>query len=254
MNYSDEIDMQKFKKTDTSSWNTIKDNVFVRLMNSKYLNKYDENIVNVPFLDLVLTFSVQEKSKDTVLSHLLTKEDLKILNVDIEEVKKTAMHNTTYDRKKRIMTFKESTLRSNTLYPILQVPLGMTMGSGGRQNTCGIIQDTDTETGEDNILMICNKLDTFGASYIASYEVLEEIYDRFDENFYIIPLSIHEVMCVRQSYASQNGKKPSYEVDDDFLEMIESFNDENNKDWKDILSYKIYYYIGDDGKKLYLIK
>ena len=255
MNYSDELDFQKFKKTDTSSWETIKDNVFVRLINSKYLTKYGDNVINVPFLDLLLTFSVQEKSKETMLSHLLTKEDLKQFNVSAEEVKNTALHNTAYDRKKRILTFKESTLKNNPMYPILRVPQGMSMGTGGRSMTdCGIIQDTDDESGVDNILILSNKADMFGASYIASYEVLDEVYDRFNENFYIIPLSIHQVMCVRSNYVSKNGQKPQHEVDDDLLDMIEGFNDNNNKSWKDILSYKIYYYFGDDGKKLFLIK
>ena len=255
MKYSDEIDMQNFKKIDTSSWDTLKDNVYVRLINRKYINKYDENIVHEPFMDLALTFSIQEKNKDIVMSHLLTKEDLKNLNVSTEEVKNVALHNTTYDRKKRVMTFKENTFKNNPMYPVLSVPQNMHMGvNTNRSSDFAMIQDVDSETGEENILMLGNKADIFGASYIASKEILEEIYHRFDENFYIIPLSVHQVMCVRTSYASQNGEKPSYEVDEDLLDMIESFNDDNNKSWKDILSYKIYYYLGDDGKRLFVIQ
>ena len=37
MNYSDEKDLSNFKKVNTSSWNTIKDNVYLRLMNAKYI-------------------------------------------------------------------------------------------------------------------------------------------------------------------------------------------------------------------------
>lgn len=255
MKYSDEKDMQNFKKIDISSWDNIKDNVFVRVMNRKYLSKYDDNIAHVPFLDLILTFSVQEKSKEGTLSHMLTNEDLESFNVSAEEVKKVALCNTTYNRKKRLMTLKESALTNNPMYPIIQSYSGMALGARGHsESECGIVQDTDEELGVDNVLVLCNKSDTFGASYIASSDVLEEIYNRFHENFYIIPLSIHQVMCVRASYATRNGEKLSYEVDDDFLEMIEMFNDNNNKSWKDILSYKIYYYFGDDGKGLFVIK
>ena len=35
MNYSDEKDLSNFKKVNTSSWDTIKDNVYIRLMNAK---------------------------------------------------------------------------------------------------------------------------------------------------------------------------------------------------------------------------
>ena len=255
MKYRDETDIQNFKKIDASSWDTLKDDVYIRLMNRKYVNQYGNNVAHIPFMDLALTFSVQEKSKDTILSYLLTNEDLKSFGVNAEAVRDAALHNTSHDRKKRVMTFKESTLKSNPMFPILQVPPGTMMGTGGRSMAdCGFIQDKDEESGMDNILILGNKTDTFGASYMASGEVLDEIYNRFNENFYIVPLSIHQVMCVRASYATRNGTKPSYEVDDDFLDMIEAFNDSNNKSWKDILSYKIYYYFGDDGKRLFLIK
>jgi hypothetical protein len=150
------------------------------------------------------------------------------------------------------MTFKESILKDNVMYPVLQVSDGVAIGAHSKTD-CGIIQDIDKDTGADNVLMLCNKYNTFGASYMASFDILEEIYERFNENFYIIPLSVHEVMCVRSGYASRDGEKPRTEVDDDFLDMIEAFNDNHNKSWKDILSYKIYYYYGDEDK-LFLIK
>lgn len=257
MKYSDETDMQNFKKVDTSSWDTLKDNVFVRLINGKYVDKYGDNVINTPFMDLTLTFSVQEKSKDTILSYLLTEKDLERFNVTAEEVKDTALHNTTCDRKKRVMTFKESMLKSNPMYPVLEIPYGASLGISSHSSNSpehGLIRDVDEETDEENILILTNRTDVFGASYIASFEILNEIYDRFNENFYIIPLSIHKVMCIRSNYATKNGRKPIYEVDDDLLDMVESFNDSNNKSWKDILSYKIYYYFGNDGNKLFLIK
>lgn len=251
MKYSNEKDMQGFKKVDTSSWESLKDNVFIRLVNQKSLIQYD-NVAYIKFLDLALTFSVQEKSNDVMLSHLLTEEDLKSFGVSIDEVKYVALSNTTHDRKKRILTFRESALKNNIMYPILRIPNSATLGTGNGHDG-GIIKDIDDDDN-DNILILSNKHDVFGASYMASFEVLEEVYERFGENFYIIPLSIHQVMCVRSGYVTNDGQKPSTEVDDDLLDMIEGFNDKHNKSWQDILSYKIYYYYGDDGKHLFIIK
>lgn len=255
MQYVDEKDIQKFQKIDTSSWDSMKDSVFLRLINKKFLNKYGENIAYVNYLDLALVFSVQEKTKDTMLSHILTEEELKELNVSINEVKQVAFKNTKHDRKKRIMTFKENILKDNIMYPVLQIPEGMTIGAGGHSMAdCGIIQDVDEEKKCDNILILCNKHNTFGSSYMVIPEILEEVYERFnEENFYIVPLSIHQIMCVRSGYVSHEGEKPRYEIEDDLLDMIESFNDNNNKSWKDILSYKIYYYFSEDGKILFPI-
>lgn len=255
MQYIDERNMQNLKKTDASSWETLKENVFVRLINKKYLKEYGD-VAYTTLLDLAMVFSVQEKTKAGIMTHLLTNDELKTLGVEVDEVKTTAMTNTGNDRKRRIMTFKESTLKNNVMYPVLQIPKGMMMGAGDHSMAdCGIIQDVDEEKQCDNILMLCNKYDCFGSSYMVVPSVLDEVYERFNnENFYIIPLSVHQVMCVRSGYASHEGDKPHYEVEDDLLDMIESFNDSNNKSWKDVLSYKIYYYFGDDGKKLFLIK
>jgi hypothetical protein len=256
MKYSDEKDMQNFKKVDVSSWDGIKDSVFVRLINNRYLDQYGKDIVYIKKMDLAMVFSVQEKVKDVILSYLLTNKDLENMGVELSTVKEIAVHNSSHDRKRRIMTFKENVIMSNLMYPVLQIPKGMMMGAGGNSpSECGIIQDVDEANGCDNILILCNKHNAFGSSYMVLPSVLDEVYNRFNqENFYIIPLSIHQVMCIRSGYATHDNEKPRYEVEDDLLDMIEQFNDTNNKSWKNILSYKIYYYYGDDGKKLFLIK
>ena len=119
----------------------------------------------------------------------------------------------------------------------------------------GIIEDIsyDGEIEIENILMLTNKNDIFGACYMIIPEILEEVYKRFGENFYIIPLSIHCVMCVRNGYATKNNTKPTHEVEDDILDAIEEFNDTKTNSWKDILSYKAYYYFGDDGEYIFPI-
>ena len=62
---------------------------------------------------------------------------------------------------------------------------------------------------------------------------------------------IQEVLAIFKIFYlhnSKNNTKPLYAVEDDILDTIEDFNDTHNKSWKDILSYKTYYYLGDDGK------
>lgn len=262
MTYSDEKDLQNFNKVNASSWDTIRDNIYIRLMNAKYIPSYNKDIAFVKKLDLAITFSVQEivttKSSKKMLSHMLTNQELSEFGVDIDTVYSEAMFNTSTNRKRRIMTFKEYTIMHSLLYPLLTIPKGMTIGSGGENaRECGILEDVtydrETEICTENILMVTNKNDIFGASYMVIPDILEEIYDRFEENFYMLPLSIHCIMCVRYSYATKDNTKPIYEVEDDILDTIEEFNDRENKSWKDILSYKAYYYSGDDGKVIFPI-
>lgn len=254
MKYVDEKDITKLKKVNVSSWDSLKDNVYIRLMNKKNLSSYGDNIVHKNFLDLVMVFSVQEKSDNTIISHMLTTEELEKFNITYDEVEDIAINNTTYDRKKRVLSFKENLLKSYMMYPVLEIEKGAMIGSGGKSSSdCGVINDVYEKTNQKNILMIGNKYDIFGASYIVIPEILEEVYAKFKENFYVIPLSIHQVMCVREGYALKEGEKSYLEANDDLLDMIEDFNDSQNKSWKDILSYKIYHYLGDDGKRLHLI-
>ena len=210
-------DMQNFKKVNTSSWDDLKDNLFVRLINERYLSQYGD-IAHVKMMDLVMVFSVQEKIKDTMLSYLLTNEDLKNMNVEPYTVMTFAMHNSSNDRKRRIMTFKESTLKNNLMYPVLQIPKGMMMGAGGHSMAeCGIIQDTDEEQECDNILILCNKHDTFGASYMVLPSILDEVYARFNEENFTLFHFLFIRLCVYVQVASRNGEKPRYEVEDDLL-------------------------------------
>lgn len=250
MKYVDETDLEKFTKVNTSSWDTMKDNVFIRLINEKYLNKYGNNIAHADFLDLSVVFAVQEKSRDTITSHILTKEELKKLNIDTKEVQKTAFENTSNDRKKRILTFKEDIVKNQVMYPILSIPKNANVGV---EECSGFINDTNEDC--DNVLMLSNKYGIFGSSYMVVPEILYQIYERFgNENFYIIPMSVHQLMCIRSGYVSHDGKKPFYEVEDDLLDMVEEFNDHSSKTWEDVLSYRVYYYHGDDGNKLSIIK
>lgn len=253
MKYNDEKDMQNFKKVNVDSWDSMKDSVYLRLINARYLSKYGDDIAHDIFLDLAIVYSVQEKSDDTLLSHLLTNEDIQRLNVEQKEVHDIACSNLLYDRKRRTLTFGENIMKENMMYPLARKLPNQQMGIGGQNGpTFGVI--IDTEEDKDNVLVITSK-SSFGAAGMALPQVLEDIYVRFgNENFYMLPVSIHQVWCVRAKYANKNNDKSLQETECDLLDLVEEFNDTQNKNWKNILSYKIYYYMGDDGKHIFPIK
>lgn len=254
MRYINETDMSNFKKINTSSWETIKDNVRIRLMNHKYVSHYGD-IVFRKSMDLAITFSIQEKSKDgSILSHMLTFQDLSNYNISEDELYTVAIHNMGTDRKRRMLTVKEHMLSKNTLYPLLKVPHGSMLALGMGQNDMGIIEE-ETEDGTCNVLVLTNKQNVFGAGYMLVPEILRNVYEKFDyENFYILPMSVHYVICVRSGYVTDEGEKPFYEVEDDLLDTIEQINENTEESWENILSYRIYYYLGDDGNRLMAIK
>lgn len=251
MEYIDEKDITHFTKVNTSSWDTMNENVFIRFINQKYVGKYDEKIAHKKFLDLAMCFAVQEKKDDKLVSHMLTNEELNKYGVDIDDVLVKARYNTSHERGKRILTVAEHMIRQHPSYPIIGDAKGNVAIGTQNQQMLGMIGGSDPD--EENILIICNKKDTYGSAYMACPEVLDEVYDRFGGNYYLLPTSVYSVMCVKADFATHNGSKSSKETEEDLFDMVEILND-GNKDWKSILSYKIYYYYGDDCKKLFLIK
>lgn len=263
MGYREEADLGKFKKVDTSSWEGFKESVFIRLINSKHIQKYakdiyhnENQIVYSKWMDLAVTFSVQETVRENnekiLVSHILTEWDLEQYGIQKEDIMKQALLNMATSRKRRIMQFRYFTVHDNQMYPIFEMPQGMKMQIGGANNTpSGFVNDVDfnfeTEHEQENILIITYKNGYFGASLLCVPSILNEVYERFNENYYILPMSTHQLMCVRNTYASHKGQRPTYEVEDDLLSMVEDINDRKDVCWKDILTYKIYYYAGDDG-------
>lgn len=253
--YSDEKDYTKFKKVDASSWATLRDNVYIRLVNKKCIPRYNEDIAFFNWIDLAATFSVQEvirqKEGKVTLSHMLTKQELEGLDITIEDARVDVMNIMGNSRKRRVLTFRDFSMQDAMFYPVMNMPPHMMMQIGGKGEPQGFMQDVeyDFESNKktENVLIVTNQNNCLGSGYICIPSMMMDVYDRFQENYYIVPMSVHQCMCIRQSYASKKGKKPTYETEDDLLQMVEDFNDRENSSWKDILTYKLYYYIGDDG-------
>lgn len=248
MKYNEEKTLERFVKLNTDTWEGIKDNVMVHLINSKYLSQYGKDVCYNKVLDLAMVFAIQEKDKDGLRIYYLSNEDTKKYGVTIETLREVAMKNAEHSRKKRLVTLSDSIAMTNMLYPLAVKMPGTSMGVGGQGGpTIGVLQDVSED--QENILVVTNKGVPFGAQYMLLPSVLEEVYARFNnENFYILPMSRHQAWYIRRGYVTHDETKPWQYVEDDLLDMIEEFNDTQNKSWKDILSYKLYYYIGDDGK------
>lgn len=252
MDYIDEKNIRSFEKVNTSSWENMSDNVFIRLINKKYVDKYGEDIATKDFFDLAICISLQEKKSNVLKSHLFTQKELRLYKIDFDVALKQAMKNTENERGKRILSIDKYMCMHNIVYPLMVRQKTKVMVSmEGNDNPIGQVGSNDD--GE-TVLMLCNKKDTFAASYMASFNILDEVFKRFNRtNFYIVPVSTICAMCVKSSFVTDNNKKPLKEAEEDLLDMLEQINDEK-KEWRNILSYKIYYYFGDDNKHLISIK
>lgn len=241
---------------------SVKENIFMRLFNKHNLplNKKLDTVPYVRHADLVLTISVEERTyfdnRRGMYTYLITNEDLELLNTDFKTLKEIAMKNLIDKNSARIETLTEHTFRAHIFSPLSEIPDGMNMmlDVKGKEsikrnlfegNKYGPLPIVDTN-GTNDILLISNRTQTFASVNFIIPEVLDKIYYEFGQNYYIIPISVHELICVKSSYVDNNGKKTHKQAIEDLKDMVEEINDVVHKNESDILSYNIYYHMHDD--------
>jgi hypothetical protein len=243
-----ELSLDNFQRFDVNNWDELKERIPYKLVSNRVFHASDniDNIVYEDCLDLSKVYIVTELSQDrnNILSYVLKKQDLEKFNKDMNDLHKQMNINLSRDRIKRIHTIKDDALSREILYPLLKKRDIVAL------NGANILIEESTDY-KDNVLFVTNKYHVFGTSYMTDPNTLQEIYNRMGNDFYIIPTSVHQFMCVSKNYVTKN--KDMYEAEDDLLDMLYKINSEN-KSLEDILSYKIYQYIHDDGQVLLPIK
>lgn len=191
-----------------------KKSLFVKLVNTERNESLVEQSISKEFLDLSAVVRVVLKmDKEGMASMALSKGDAEILGMTEEEIYAAALANT---------------LR---LFPPKLMNLGryveMSIGA-------------ELPLGEDEVTtyILTNQKEVDGAIYFMSPEVVGAIAEALEDDLYILPSSINEVLLVRAS-----------ELEDGVDELKEMVRDANETvvAEKDILSYNVYHYDKEHG-------
>lgn len=191
-----------------------KKSLFVKLVNTERNESLVEQSISKKFLDLSAVVRVVLKmDKEGMASMALSKEDAEILGMTEEEIYAAALANT---------------LR---LFPPKLVNLGryveMSIGA-------------ELPLGEDEVTtyILTNQKEVDGAVYFMSPEVVGAIAEALEDDLYILPCSVNEVLLVRASELEDGVDK--------LKEMVRDVN-ETVVSEKDILSYSVYHYDKENG-------
>lgn len=84
----------------------------------------------------------------------------------------------------------------------------------------------------EHMYVLTNSARNFGAGVMMYEDVLEEVGEVFEENFYVLPSSVHEVIAVPESFGIDKSS---------LREMVKEIN-ETVVDDEEILSDTVYYY------------
>ena len=191
-----------------------KKSLFVKLVNTERNESLVEQSISKEFLDLSAVVRVVLKmDKEGMASMALSKGDAEILGMTEEEIYAAALANT---------------LR---LFPPKLMNLGryveMSIGA-------------ELPLGEDEVTtyILTNQKEVDGAIYFMSPEVVGAIAEALEDDLYILPSSVNEVLLVRAS-----------ELEDGVDELKEMVRDANETvvAEKEILSYNVYHYDKEHG-------
>ncbi len=191
-----------------------KKSLFVKLVNTERNESLVEHSISKEFLDLSAVVRVILKmDKEGMASMALSKGDAEILGMTEEEIYAAALANT---------------LR---LFPPKLMNLGryVEMSIGGKLTL-----------GEDEVTtyILTNQKEVDGAIYFMSPEVVGAIAEALEDDLYILPSSVNEVLLVRASELEDGVDK--------LKEMVRDANETVVAE-KDILSYNVYHYDKEHG-------
>lgn len=192
----------------------VKKSLFVKLVNTERNESLVEQSISKEFLDLSAVVRVVLKmDKEGMSSMVLSKGAAEILGMTEEEIYAAALANT---------------LR---LFPPKLMNLGryveMSIGA-------------ELPLGEDEVTtyILTNQKEVDGAVYFMSPEVVGAIAEALEDDLYILPSSVNEVLLVRASELEDGV--------DELKEMVRDVN-ETIVSEKDILSYSVYHYDKENG-------
>ena len=191
-----------------------KKSLFVKLVNTERNESLVEQSISKEFLDLSAVVRVVLKmDKEGMASMALSKGDAEILGMTEEEIYAAALANT---------------LR---LFPPKLMNLGRYV-----EMSIGV----KLPLGEDEVTtyILTNQKEVDGAIYFMSPEVVGAIAEALEDDLYILPSSVNEVLLVSASELEDGVDK--------LKEMVRDANETVVAE-KDILSYNVYHYDKEHG-------
>lgn len=201
-----------FKLKNLSDFGEMKEKIIYKLINLEMNKDLLDDIPYIPYLDLAIVFYCCIANTDEqTAGFLIHNSHLNLWGIQQNELYKYAHKNTCrlfpYSLKSVCATLNEISENLSAPLPVMTEP-------------------------EDDFLVLTNQSHIDGAACILYDNVLEKIADVLQEDFFVIPSSIHEILILRKHLAPEEGE---------LSELITSVNQTTVSD-TEILSSHPYYY------------
>lgn len=179
-----------------------------------------EEIPHIRYLDLAIVFYILLEASETGMATILIKQEhLQMWEVSLNHLYNIAVKN------------------AITLLPAQFMSMRQVMKEMLQEQGREKIQ-LEEETEHEAMYILTNSLKNFGATCLVYPHVLEMIADMLQENFYVLPSSVHEVIIVPESKAMDENEMSA---------MVVEIN-ETQLEIEDVLSDHVYFYDAREGK------
>ena len=192
----------------------VKKSLFVKLVNTERNRELVEQSISKEFLDLSAVVRVVLKmDKERMISKILSKEDAEMLGMTEEEIYAAALKNT-------LRLFPPKLIN---LWEYVEQNIGI-----------GLPHKEDEVT----TYILTNQKEVDGAFYLMSRELVGNIAEMLEDDLYILPSSVNEVLLIRASEVKDGV--------DGLKAMVRDVNETIVAE-KEILSYSVYHYDKEHG-------
>lgn len=190
-----------------ADFRAVEEHIIYRLINAEANKELLKDVPYIPYLDLAIVFYVMlEINEHGTACMLIRREHLEMWEVSLHTILDRAKTNTW-----RLLPSEFHTMRA-------------------------IMKEYKKEgdyLGLDILHVLTNKVRTFGAAAILYEGCLEMIADFLEDNYYVLPSSVHEVIIIAEKDAPRGEGWLS--------EMVQEIN-ETQVEAEEVLSNSAYYY------------
>lgn len=196
----------------------VEDQIFMRVIN---YDKNEERLKNMPHkrvFDLAIVYYIGSGCEGENSYTISVDNNLmNYLGITPEELEKTSYHNSMRDQEPMLRSIKEMLMEN--LWDLT-------------------IEEADIEEKDVRLYVLTNKEKCLGAACMFYEGVLKDFAEQIQDDFYILPSSIHELMLV---------PKAGNEDWEELRQMVREIND-SVIDEAEVLSGEVYYYNRDENK------
>lgn len=207
------------------SYEKVKEKLYVKVINRKKNSKRLEKMPWIEFMDLAVVAYVEIDELGCGSGTInVTDDNMKMWEIDKETLFKEALKNT-----------------GRKMYPCLEKIDDMMREIFNEKivNSC-LFDESEIEqvteildTERDSLLyVLTNQTKLNGAVYIIFNDILKSVSEKINDNFYILPSSIHELIIVPEKCGVQK---------DELERMVREIN-RTELDPKEVLSDSVYYF------------